>query len=265
MSLDRLATASVKRQLLLIHGWGINKAIWSQLEKSLAKDIKVICADLPGYDHSDQIPDPYSLTNLATVLSTYLDQAEETIVLGWSFGGLVAIEMAKLYSDKISRLILVASSPKFIQSADWQFAVEEQVFINFAKELKKDIKKTIKQFIAIQALGSKTAKEDIKSIYRLINQHGYANYNTLNKGLDILLTADQRSVLLSLTMPVLMIAGDRDRLMRVEAISFLSKQKLNRQHNNLSVEIISGAGHAPFISHFNVFESLIRRNLGISS
>ena len=247
------------KQLLLIHGWGMNKAIWSQLEKSLIDEINIISVDLPGYEQSNKIPQPYSLHNLAKELAIYLDKAEQTIVLGWSLGGLVAIELAKLYPQKISQLILVASNPKFVQSADWKYAVEEQVFINFAIELKKNIKKTIKRFIAIQAMGSKTAKEDIKTIAELIEQHGYANYDTLNKGLNILLSADQRSTLLSLTMPVLMIAGNRDRLMKLDGVSSLCSE-----HKHLSLEIISGAGHAPFISHFDIFLSLIKNNLGFA-
>jgi pimeloyl-[acyl-carrier protein] methyl ester esterase len=248
------------RQLLLIHGWGMNKAVWNQLEQYLKDDINVLSVDLPGYGKADNLPQPYSLNNLAKELSSYLDKAEQTIVLGWSLGGLVAIELAKLFPHKISQLILVASNPKFVQTADWKYAVAEQVFVNFANELKKDIKKTIKRFIAIQSMGSKTAKEDIKMIAGLIEQHGYANYDTLNKGLDILLSADQRNTLLSLTLPVLMIAGNRDQLVNIAALDFLCKHS-----EYISLETITGAGHAPFISHFEIFLSLIKNNIGFTS
>lgn len=252
-----------KIQLLLIHGWGINKAIWFQLEEKLKNDINVIAIDLPGYGQDDLIPNPYTANSVAKIVAPYLDKAEQSIVLGWSLGGLIAIELAKCYPQKILQLILLASNPKFVQAVDWPYAVEEQVFINFANELKKDIKKTVQRFIAIQVMGSKTAREDIKTIYALIEQQPYANYNTLNKGLDILLSSDQRDNLLSLSLPVLMIAGDKDRLVNLKALQYLCEQKLNLQYKKLSLEIISGAGHAPFISHFDKFESLIRKNLGL--
>jgi pimeloyl-[acyl-carrier protein] methyl ester esterase len=265
MPVDKRAAITLKKQLILIHGWGINKAIWSQLQQVLQDDINIIAIDLPGYGKNDHLPIPYTVKSLATTIAPYIDKAEQSIILGWSMGGLVAIELAKLYPQKISQLILVASNPKFVQAADWSFAVEKQVFINFANELKKDIKKTIRRFIAIQAMGSPTAKEDIKTIFSLIEQQPYANYDSLNKGLDILLSADQRNSLLSLTMPVLMIAGDKDSLVKVDALQYLCEQQLNPQNNNLSLQVIEGAGHAPFISHFDVFELLIRKYLGINS
>jgi len=260
-----LGQAPSKRQLILIHGWGINKAVWHQLEQNLLDDIKIVAIDLPGYGQEDHIPSPYNVNNLAQVIAPHVQQAEQSIVLGWSMGGLVAIELAKLYPQKISQLILVASNPKFVQAADWKFAVEKQVFINFANELKKDIKKTIRRFIAIQAMGSPTAKEDIKTIYGLIAQHQPADYDSLNKGLDILLSSDQRDSLLSLTLPVLMIAGDKDSLVKLDALQYLCEQNIQQHQNNLSLQVIEGAGHAPFISHFNLFESLIRKNLGLNS
>jgi pimeloyl-[acyl-carrier protein] methyl ester esterase len=253
----------LKKQLLLIHGWGMNSAVWDQLERNLQNTIKVIAINLPGYGLNNHSLDPYTVNSLAQSLTPHLDKAEQTIVIGWSLGGLVAIELASLFPQQICQLILVASNPKFVQAQDWLYAVEEQVFINFANELKKDIKKTIRRFIAIQAMGSNSAKADIKKISALIEQQNYANYDTLNKGLDILLSSDLRKKLLSLSLPVLMIAGNKDRLVRVEALQCLCNQKLIQQQTNLTLEVISGAGHAPFISHYEIFESMIRNNLGI--
>jgi len=259
------AISTTKTQLLLLHGWGMNKAIWYQLIQDLQTDISIVAVDLPGYGAENYIPETYTAQSLATAIAPYLENAHQTIVLGWSMGGLVAIELAKTYPEKISQLILVASNPKFVQSSDWPFAVEEQVFINFANDLKKDIKKTIRRFIAIQAMGSKTAKEDIKQICALIEQQPATDYDSLNKGLEILLSSDLRNDLLNLTLPVLIIAGNKDRLVSVKALEFLSEQKLKQQQDNISLEIISGAGHAPFISHQEIFMSLIRNNLGLTS
>jgi len=180
-------------------------------------------------------------------------------------GGLVAIELAKSFPQKISQLILVASNPKFVQSQDWPFAVEEKVFINFANDLKQNIKKTIRRFIAIQAMGSNTAKIDLKKIVGLIEQQKPAEYDTLNKGLDILLSSDLRDDLLSLSLPILMICGDKDSLVNIEGLQYITEQQTKHNQNNISLEIVSGAGHAPFISHSDIFESLIKENLGRTS
>ncbi len=202
------------------------------------------------------IPKSYSVENISKQLSHYLDRADDTIVLGWSLGGLIAIELAKQYPDKVSQLILVASSPKFVQASNWPYAVEKKVFINFAQQLKQDIKKTIKHFVAIAAMGGKTSKEDIKTILKLIDKRGYAEYEVLNKGLTILLESDQRSTLLSLTTPTMMIVGNRDSLINIKALNYLLEYS-----NNLSLAVISGAGHAPFISHLEQFIKILKPSL----
>jgi pimeloyl-[acyl-carrier protein] methyl ester esterase len=248
------------KQILLIPGWGMNKAIWHQVEKAFKNKLIVNSVNLPSYGQSENSLKEYSLTSLANKLAHYLDNADQTILLGWSLGGLVAIEMAKLYPKKISQLILVATNPKFIQSTDWQYAVEEKIFLNFADQLKRNIGKTIKRFIAIQAMGTPTAKEDIKIIQKLIETNDYADYDTLSKGLDILLSADQRQTLLSLTLPTLMIMGNRDNLVKVQGLKNLCKFQSNKS-NHLSLEIIENAGHAPFISHFKVFVAMIEKTL----
>lgn len=241
----------------------MNKSIWYQLEQSLQKDISLVCINLPGYGQSKSIPYDYSLATLARVILPYLGNAEDNIILGWSLGGLVALEVARLYPKQVSRLILVACNPKFIQSNDWPYAVEEQVFVSFAEMLKQDIKKTIKRFIAIQAMGSTTVKKDIKIIQQLIEDRGYADYETLSKGLALLLSSDQRKTLGSLELPILMIAGNRDSLVNIEGLKSLCKQQTTCL-TKLSLEIISGAGHAPFISHLQLFTDILRKNLGLN-
>jgi pimeloyl-[acyl-carrier protein] methyl ester esterase len=250
------------KQILLIHGWGMNKSVWHQVKEFFKDKLNVCCVNLSGYGNSKTRIKDYSLPALANELGPFLDNAAQTIIIGWSLGGLVAIEMAKLYPKQVSQLILVATNPKFIQSNDWQYAVEEKIFTNFANQLKQNISKTIKRFIAIQAMGSQTAREDIKTIQTLIEADGYANYDTLSKGLELLLSTDQRKTLLALTLPILMIVGNRDNLVKTEGLENLCKFQSSKT-NNLSLEIINHAGHAPFISHFNAFIVIIEKTLGL--
>ena len=42
--------------LLLIHGWGMNGAVWQQLVPALSQHYRVHVVDLPGYGHSQHHP-----------------------------------------------------------------------------------------------------------------------------------------------------------------------------------------------------------------
>jgi pimeloyl-[acyl-carrier protein] methyl ester esterase len=70
----------------------------------------------------------------------------------------------------------------------------------------------------------------------------------LQRALDILIETDMRSEIERLRKPTLLIHGDRDTLAPVQAAHWMMK--------NLPVgylRVISGASHAPFLSHQDQF------------
>lgn len=71
--------------LVLVHGWGMNGAVWSACVSELAEHFTVHTVDLPGYGYSHQVGYD-SLTELVDVL---LAEAPERASLAWLvFGGL---------------------------------------------------------------------------------------------------------------------------------------------------------------------------------
>ena len=83
---------------------------------------------------------------------------------------------------------------------------------------------------------------------------GIANPDALSAGLSLLMNLDMREALTKLVCPGLMLLGERDTL--VPQIMVNDALALN---TNLAVNIIEGAGHAPFISHTDDCEqSLVR-------
>ncbi len=104
--------------VVLIHGWGLNSAVWQPLIIKLTAEFRarfhIITVDLPGFgeNHVTKIQ-PYSLANIAKQIDNVIEQP--AIYLGWSLGGLVATEIALAYPDKVLGLITVASSPRFLE------------------------------------------------------------------------------------------------------------------------------------------------------
>lgn len=104
--------------VVLIHGWGLNSAVWQPLITQLTAEFKacfhIITVDLPGFgaNHDKKIQ-PYSLASVAKQIEQVIEQP--AIYLGWSLGGLVATEMALVYPEKVLGLITVASSPRFLE------------------------------------------------------------------------------------------------------------------------------------------------------
>jgi pimeloyl-ACP methyl ester carboxylesterase len=86
-----LRNPSAQDSLLILHGWGSNKALMLQAFGSLLPSYKHIYLDMPGFGNS---PNDTVLTthDYAAIVERFLDAlgAKPRIVMGHSFGGKVA-------------------------------------------------------------------------------------------------------------------------------------------------------------------------------
>lgn len=261
-NLQRLKN-SQKIPLVLIHGWGLNSAVWQPLidsfPDSFTEDFNVIPLDLPGFGVNVGIDiHPYSLVNICQSINQAI--AQPAIYLGWSLGGLVATEMALCYPEKVLGLITVASSPRFLEEngkkerdnqAMWP-GIKPKVLDAFHQQLQVDIKKTISGFLKIQAMGSPHIRQDIKQISQLVFQHEMANQATLDQSLKLLESSDYRKQLKDITQPFLRLYGSADSLVPKAVIEKVSKFA---KHSDL--HIFKQASHAPFISHAEDFKQIL--------
>lgn len=252
-----------KIPLVLIHGWGLNSAVWQPFIQSLPNDFTdvfyIITLDLPGYGiNVDKALSDYSLANICQHMATTIKQP--AIYLGWSLGGLVATEMALSYPEQVLALITVASSPRFTEDRREQEGVSQalwpgikpDVLAAFHQQLLVDTKKTISGFLKIQAMGSPHIRQDIKQITRLIFQHEMANKTTLDQSLTLLESSDFRSRLQDITQPFLRLYGDTDNLVPKAVIAHITKLAKNSEQY-----IFKQASHAPFISHADDFKQIL--------
>jgi pimeloyl-[acyl-carrier protein] methyl ester esterase len=235
------------KDIVLIHGWGMSGNVWESLADKLSVNHRVTIVDQPGYGRSAQHLLPhYTLQSLADELVSIVPHG--ATVLGWSLGGMIAMQMALRYPNAFDNLILVATSAQFQHSDDWPHAVDTRILENFANELATSYRDTIQQFLAIQALGSEHAREEIRLLRGKVFRDGEPDPNALRQGLNILQTANLRNQVHDMAMNTLIIGGERDRLVPVTAAQLLAQSITNCQ-----LRIIKGASHAPFISHQAVF------------
>ncbi|MCF6218180.1 MAG: pimeloyl-ACP methyl ester esterase BioH [Gammaproteobacteria bacterium] len=228
--------------LVFLHGWGMNSDVWEDISPQLSQHYAVTLIDLPGHGRSTLTQHSYQLEQLAEELIEVIPQA--AILVGWSLGGLIALQIAHQYPEQIQAVVMVASSPRFVQASNWPYGVDAAIFDKFARDLKDDYQATLKRFIAIQAMGSAHAKSEICTLRERILRHGNPHHKALQGGLRLLQQSDLRQSLAELHCPIKLILGSRDTLAPARIAGLLSQQ-----HPHLESSIIQGAAHAPFISH----------------
>ncbi|MGF1680898.1 pimeloyl-ACP methyl ester esterase BioH [Photobacterium minamisatsumaniensis] len=235
--------------LVLIHGWGMNGAAWQQLVPTLAKHYRLHIVDLPGYGHSHELP----ATDVEGMARQLLDNSPESATwLGWSLGGLVATQAALLAPERVNQLITVASSPRFAAQHTWR-GIKPEVLADFRRQLDQDFQATVERFLALQAMGSPTARQDIKRLKEAVLSRPAPNREALAMGLKMLEEVDLRDQLEGITQPWLRIYGRLDGLVPVKIAKALDDLAPESQR-----QIFASASHAPFISHPDEFIQVLK-------
>jgi malonyl-CoA O-methyltransferase len=228
--------------VVLLHGWALHGGMWGPWIKGLSRQARLHFIDLPGHGRSAWPAGVSTLRDLARAVSPHVPQG--AAVLGWSLGGMVALELARSRPGDLAALVLVATTPCFLSREDWPAGMNPGVLDGFAAGLAGDYRRTISNFLALQTWGDENATQALRSLRANLDSHGEPDPQALAAGLGILRHADLRDELASIAIPTLVIAGEHDRITPVAA----GRELASRLPSARFVEVPK-AGHAPFLSH----------------
>jgi malonyl-CoA O-methyltransferase len=228
--------------LVLLHGWALHGGMWGPWVDELARRARLHLVDLPGHGRSQWPEGASTLRDLARAVSPHVPNG--AAVLGWSLGGMVALELARSRPDNLAALVLIATTPCFLARDDWPAGMNPGVLDGFAAGLAGDYRRTLSNFLALQTWGDENASQALRSLRANLDSHGEPDPLALSAGLGILRTADLRDALASIAVPSLVIAGEHDRITPVVA----GRELASRLPSARFFEVPK-AGHAPFLSH----------------
>ncbi len=238
--------------LVLLHGWGLHGGVWDTLMPRLTPHLRVTRVDLPGHGRSHDVPMPPTLTELT--LQVMAGIAPGAVLLGWSFGGLVALEAALEMPQRMRGLILANSTPRFVTAPDWPHAMLPETLQEFADGLVTDYRDTLRRFLSLQVRGDESARGSLRELRDSLFAHGEPDTASLATALKILRDSDLRSRLKQVSVPTLALASGYDRLTPPEASVSMAEQIPGAR-----LEILPKSAHAPFISHAEAFAAAVLR------
>lgn len=240
-----------KPVLALAHGWGMNARVFDALAERLAADFDVRAVDLPGHGGRDALADN-ALAAWAGDLAHALPDG--ATLAGWSLGGQVALRAALDHPRRVARLVLLASTPKFLAADDWHHGMAPHDLDTFADALRADPAKTLLRFLSLQTRGMDDQKAMLHALRERLFAAPPASDAALAAGLAILRDTDLRVDAAHLSQPALVVHGALDTLTPRAAGAWLAEALPMAQH----VEI-ARAAHAPHLSHPDEVAGAIRR------
>ena len=241
-------TAGHGPPLVLLHGWAMHSDMWGPLLPRLAQRFRVHAVDLPGHGRSAPLHG-FTLDGVVeTLASVFAAEQRPLAVLGWSLGGLVAMRWARLQPARVGRLVLVATSPRFVPGDDWPHAMSDETLARFGDELHVAWKHTIRRFLALQLQGSERGRATMAALKDRIFARGEPSPKALFGALALIRGADLRGEVGTITQPALVVSGARDTLALPGAGRWLADHLPNARF-----ALVPGAAHVPFLSHGDAF------------
>lgn len=236
--------------LALVHGWGMNARVFDALAAGLADSAEVRALDLPGHGGRAALT-VNSLAAWADDLAAQLPDG--AVVLGWSLGGQVAMRAAIDHPHKVSRLILLATTPRFVAAPGWPHAMAATELDAFGAALLADPQATLLRFLSLQTRSADGQKALLHKLRQSLAGLPSPQPAALAAGLAILRDTDLRDAVDCLAAPTLVLHGALDTLAPAAAGRWLAAalpQARYREYDR--------AAHAPHLSHGDAVAATIR-------
>jgi pimeloyl-[acyl-carrier protein] methyl ester esterase len=231
--------------LVLLHGWAMSAAVFTEALDHLSSRFRVLAPDLRGHGASEGGPG-YGFADFAADLREWMDALDlrDAVMGGWSMGGQVLLELYPAVRRRVRRLMLIAATPRYASGGDWSKGLPEGQIRVMARDLKRNYLKAMGDFFALQFAGEEIDRLRHRRIIDFaVRQGRLPEPETALAALESLRQGDQRDSLGGIDCPALVLHGELDRVVPPAAGRYLAEHLPQAQ-----LVLLSGVGHAPFLS-----------------
>lgn len=240
--------------LLLIHGNSFSRDVFlHQTQGILAANYRIISFDLPGQGQSSDAPDPtrtYTRSGLADAATELLEKMDikEAVVLGWSLGGHIGIDMMLRFPG-MRGLMITGTPPVRNGKMSEGFAglphtalaskdiVSEEEIDNFVRAIFGDTAQPF-MFDAVRRADGRFRKRLFEAA-------------RAGEGVDQRLTVETSPI------PLAVVNGDADPVINLDYFDTINYANLWEKH----VYRLPGVGHTPFWQAPDKFNPILQRFL----
>lgn len=226
-------------EITTLHGWAMHGGLFDDLVAHWpAAAWRRI--DLPGHGLRRDEPWPDRIEDL---LDDIAERSGGGWLLGWSLGGLLAMQALLHRPEAFDGLVLIAATPRFTRTEHWPHGTDASLVKAMALELSNDPEAVVRRFLALESHGSADARGELRRLRESAMRHGLPDRAALLAGLKHLASTDLTDRLEEIGVPVLLIGGRRDRLVPFPALEAMQARLPNAEKVR-----IPGAAHAPFLT-----------------
>jgi pimeloyl-ACP methyl ester carboxylesterase len=259
--------------LVLSHGWGLASGAWNHVKRDFSGDYQVVVWDEPGLGASTRPTNrDYSLDNLAADLEAVLNLVGDrrAIVIGHSIGGMIALTLCRLFPEtmmtRVAGLVLTHTTPtnpvKTTSGAAFFTAIQEPILkpmmyltialsplLRIANWLSYRNGSAHLSAMKSGFAGTETWQE-VEYVARL---QAAASPAVLAHGMLGMMRYDALGVLPHISVPTLVVAGDKDSTTLPEA-----SLTMEAAIPGAKMATLNPAKHMGFMEHHDAYDSLLK-------
>ncbi len=237
--------------VILIHGWPLSKEMWEyQVGDLVNAGLRVIKYDRRGFGKSTKPWGSYDYDALTEDLNALIEGLDlsNVVLVGFSMGGGEAVRYLNTYgSQRVSKLVLISSvTPFMLKTDNNQDGVDESVFADMLAQIKKDrvgfLDDFGKKFFGVTMI-SHPVSAPLLDYYRMLAS--LASSRSTQQCAIAFSQTDFRNDLASINVPTLVIHGDADKTVPIEASGARTAEMIR----DCEYKVYEGAPHGLFYTH----------------
>lgn len=239
-------SGSGKPPILFAHGFGMAQETWRMMSPAFENDHHVTLFDYVGFGHSDvSAYDPERHNSLEGYAQDVVDIIRAlglppVVHVGHSVGGLVGVLAANIAPGLFDRLVLLCSSPRYLNDPPEYFGGFEKYDVDALMDMMEKNFVGWARNLVPKALGT----ADAPGLRREIEEKFFtADPDVFRQFAELTFYADCRSDLPKVRCPCLVLQTQVDAMVPVEVAEYL--------HSHLpysTLKVMEAGGHYPHMS-----------------
>lgn len=239
------------KPVVLIHGWPLSKEMWEyQVNDLVQAGYRVVKYTRRGFGKSAKPWDSYDYDAFADDLNAIMEELDlmNATLVGFSMGGGEVVRYLSRYgSNRVSKAVLISSvTPFLVRGGNNPDGVDESVFAEMMQQMKDDriafLDEFGKKFFGVNLL-KHPVSTPLLEYYRMLA--AVASPRATQQASLAFAQTDFRQDIESLKIPVLIIHGDKDQTVPIEA----SSDRTAKMIPHAIYKVYDGAPHGLFYTH----------------
>lgn len=220
--------------LVLLHGFSQDSRVWRSQLGSLSGHFTVIAWDAPGAGQSPDPSESFGIRDWAHSLAGLLDilEVQRAHILGLSWGGILAQEFYRQYSERVLSLVLADTY------AGWKGSLPEPILQERLAACLQDASLHPSDFVAKYLPGMFSASPSLEAQERLAAIMSDFHPNGFRLMALASAQTDTRDLLPNIQAPTLLVWGDADKRSPM-SVAYQFRDAIPAAR----LAVIAGAGH----------------------